>query len=904
MREAAFRNFNMGEFQAAIPEFQMLIETLQDVKSSQGLADLEPCYYNLAISFFMIGQFEQAEAAFIAYCKKYPRGARLSEAFVYIADSMRFASKNEPSVKAYQAALSRFNYGPDMRADIYSAIARCYLAMDDWDSARAPLLEAFRSAPDFHRRNRAATLLATSYLKTLKLEDLYPMVPYLLRRDSHAARSIAFNLSALKAGDELFMDERYREAFWMFRLVFSYEEVQQKTEEHLEYLKRLSDYEKRYLTNPRRLMRIMEWIGDTEFELKALAEIEDYDQDLFYRIARGYMETKRYREACEGFLHLNLIADRERAEESLYLAFVCAARLSPPDRCYTIGRQYMERYPAGKFYDDLTLLIGQMYAQVQRWTDLISHLSEVLQVRPQHSAAAEALFLISYAHFMEEQFEQAITRLRELRQRFPGWEQIDAAIYWSAMALMFDGDFETAEKEFTLLLQSAGNSNYAEDASYRRAVCKYALGDYDTADNNLAALLQNYPESSLRFEAHMLRADIAGTVGRLDDAVAFYQEAIAAPDDLINIEFYNHSAFQAGQILYDSEKFEELRTHFASYIRRNREGSNVPLAVFWTGKALFNLGEHVGAVRYYRDAVTTFGQDRKAMGVDLILDEWIATTRRLSSNDVATAWSEMEAAWKRATATDDHVGRLRYQRVLLYRPGITPSVFNNILSNIMQPENLEYASPAVMETMFEGAMTRHQTNFATRIANAIVTDYPETDIALDARMLLARTAIAESRTANPADADKLLDAAIEHLDVVRGIFATSSEAAEALLLLGTIYRDRNRLNEAQECLEAVLGVRNWRNFWPEALYGLGLCMETRRDWERATPYYERIYLMYSGSRHWTAKAYLRRAESLNRLYKDQQALETLVEMLAQDDLRQYPEFVTATELHRKLEGRK
>jgi tetratricopeptide (TPR) repeat protein len=292
------------------------------------------------------------------------------------------------------------------------------------------------------------------------------------------------------------------------------------------------------------------------------------------------------------------------------------------------------------------------------------------------------------------------------------------------------------------------------------------------------------------------------------------------------------------------------------------------------------------------------------MGVDLILDEWIATTRRLSSNDVATAWSEMEAAWKRATATDDHVGRLRYQRVLLYRPGITPSVFNNILSNIMQPENLEYASPAVMETMFEGAMTRHQTNFATRIANAIVTDYPETDIALDARMLLARTAIAESRTANPADADKLLDAAIEHLDVVRGIFATSSEAAEALLLLGTIYRDRNRLNEAQECLEAVLGVRNWRNFWPEALYGLGLCMETRRDWERATPYYERIYLMYSGSRHWTAKAYLRRAESLNRLYKDQQALETLVEMLAQDDLRQYPEFVTATELHRKLEGRK
>ena len=903
MRESAFKKFTLGEFESAIPEFQMLIETLGSVTSTQGLAEMETVYYSLGICYFLTGQFAQAEQAFVVYCKKYPRGARLSESYVYIADSLRFAAKNEEAIKAYKAALSKFNYGFDMLADIHAAIARCYLALDDWAAAREPLRDAFRTAPDFLRRNRAATLLATSYLKTLTLDQLYPMIPFLLRRDSHASRSIAFNLSAIEAGDALFGDERYREAFWLYRLVFPYEEVQMRTESHLEYLKRLAEYEKRFMTDPRRLMRIMEWIGDTEFELKSLGEVENYDQDLFYRLARGYMEALRYREACTGFLHLHIIAGKERAEESLYLAFVCASRIQPNDRCYTIARQYMDKYPAGTYYDDLTMLVGQMFAQEKRWPEVIRHFTEVLQVRPDHQMAAECLFLLGYAHFMEEQFEQATARFRELRERFSGWEQIDAAIYWTAMSEMFAAHFEAAEKDFALLQESGGTSTFIEDGSYRRAVCNYALGQYDLADTRLKAFIARYPEGNLRYEAHMLRGDVAGTVGRTDDAVVCYQTALTAPDDLMNIEFYNHCAFQAGQILYDAEKFEEVRTHFASYIQRNRPDSNIPLAVYWTGRALFNQGEQVGALRYYRDAVTTFGADRKAMGVDLILDEWIGTTKRLSSNDVVNAWSEMEGAWKRAAASGDTVSRLRYQRVLLYRPGLTPSVYNNILSNLLQPENLEHASPAVMETMLEGARARFQTNLTIRVAQAIITDYPETDFALDARMLLAQFAIEQAREKPGEPAQKLLGEAVAHLTIIRDVFATSGEAAEALLLLGAIFRDQGKLDDAQKCFESVLGVKGWRGAWPEALHGLGLCAEARKDWLKATVYYERIYVMYGSYRAWTAKAYFRRAECLRRAYQDKQARETLTEMLAQEELKAFPEYAQAGELLTQLEGR-
>jgi len=657
------------------------------------------------------------------------------------------------------------------------------------------------------------------------------------------------------------------------------------------------------MTDPRRLMRLMEWIADTEGELKAIEGIENYDKDLFFRISRGYMEARRYREGCEGFLHLHEVAEKERAEESLYLAFVCASKVKPLDRCYEIGRKYMDKYPAGFYYDDVSLLVGQLYATDKQWLDVIRHFSEVLKVRPNHQMAAECLFLLGYAHFMEEQFPQAVVRLRELRERFPGWEQIDAAVYWTAMSMMFDTDYEEAAKDFSLLIEKGQTREYVEDGTYRRAICNYALGQYDLADQRLVEFLEKYPEAKLRYEARMVRGDIAGAVGRTDDAVAFYQEALETSDDLMNIEYYNHCAFQAGQILYDSEKFNEVQSHFDSYIKRNREGSNIPLAVYWTGKSLFNTGEQGGAARYYLDAAAKYGKDRKAMGVDLILDEWVATTRRLGSNEVENAWIEMVNAWKKAMADGDKVSTLRYQRVLAYRPSNSPSVKDKLLTGLLKTENVEYASPAVITTMLDEARSRKRTAFAVYIAEAIVKEFTETDIALDARLFLAQHLFEESEKVKGLDARKLQNAAAEHLNVIRNVFATSGEAAEALLILGRIYREQHKFDEADECFKSVLGVKSWRPHWPEALYNRGLCAEDHRDNLKATAYYERIYVMYSNYQDWTAKAYLQRAECLRKISMVDKAKETLDEMLSRNELKDYPEYAQAREMRNQLEGR-
>jgi TolA-binding protein len=912
MRESAFRSFGQGDFSAAIAPLEGLIAARGSSKETQARMEMEPIFYNLALCYFLTANFASAEKAFQNYITAYPHGGRTSDAYVYVADCRRYTSKYKEAVKGYEEALRRYTFGPDLLADIYAAIASCHLAEDNWTAAREPLLRAFHAAPDGLRRNRAATLLATAYLKTLALEKIYPMVPYLLQRDSLASRSIAFNMAALEAGDQLFQEERYREAFWIYRLVYPHDEVLVRTQTFLDFLQAQVEYEKREMTEPRRLMRLQQWLGETEAEIKALGEIDNYDYDLEYRLARGYMEALRYREAREVFLHLHQVGGKEKAEEkeksqeALYLAFACSARLLPWTRAYETGRQYMETYPDGRWYDELTLMMGQMLAKEQNWAEVLKHFGTVLHVRPNHQAAAECLFLVGYASFMLEQFEPAAAKFVEVRTRFPQSELIPAAVYWTAMAELFNGKYDEAGKDFDLLLSRHGDCPYAEDAAFRRAMCAYGSAQYDDADRRLTAFVRAYPRNKQADEATMMRGDIAGAQGRIADAVKLYQQAMEGPN--LNIELYNHCAFQGAQILFEAGRFQEVRQHLERYIDRsrdeNRAGSNVPLAVYWIGRALLQLGEQGDALRYYRETVANHGRNRRMIGIDMIMDEWIAITKKSAPATARAEWQRLQDELRGAAAANDPVMTLRLKRVLMFHPEIKPGEKERLLASILQPENITNASPAVLEMMLTGARERQQGKLAAAVAREIVDVFTETDYALDARMALAEYDMElAAKEEDPDRKKRLYEDAIRHLGVVRTVYASKGEAAQAMLILGRLYREQGRVKEAEECFRDVLAVREWKQLWPEALYGSGECSLAQREYIKASAYYERIYLLYSHYNQWAARAYLRRAEALHLGYQDSQAIETIQAMLKVPDLAKFPEFEQAKVMLAKLENK-
>jgi TolA-binding protein len=511
------------------------------------------------------------------------------------------------------------------------------------------------------------------------------------------------------------------------------------------------------------------------------------------------------------------------------------------------------------------------------------------------------MFLIGYASFMEEKFEDAVNWLRRMLTSFPGNDLAPDATYWTAMAQLFDKRYETAAPDFERVIEQYASSPYVEDATFRRAVCDYGMGKYEASDGRLAAFVEAYPESKLVSEATMMRGDLAGSFGRTDAAVRLYQEA--ARDPALNVEYYNHCAFQAGRILVDHEKYDEMIAHYRRYIDANREGSNVPLAVYWIGVGLWNKGEREGALRFYRQAVERYGTDRKAVGIDMILDEWVGRIRRSEPDEAQRGWAELQASLDRAVSGTNRTMELRFKRILLYSPRASSTEKQRIVNEFLSPANLAAASPAVLQSMLDLARERKRRDAAVRTARHMIAAFTETDYALDARMVLAEYAIDTARAAsNPLEAREAYEEAVMHLDVVREVFASSAEAARALLLLGRLYREQGKYETADEQYKAVLGVKGWRNVWPEALYWRGECAFAQRKYDVASAYYERIYVMYSHYTAWTSRAYLRRAECLRKMYQDEKARAVLEEMMGNGELRELPEYERAKAMLIRLGG--
>lgn len=900
-----------GAYDQAIGFLMQLIEWYKNSRDRETVVMMEEVYYNLGLCYYLTGQFPSAEKAFKEFLRRYPKTNKLIECEVYTADGYRFQNNHKKAISAYERILSRYEkrLTADWRADVLCSLVRCHLAQEDWKSAIPRLEEAYRWSPDSTRRNWAATLLTTAYLKEQQLEKVYDLVPFLLQPDSFAARSVAFNLIALEISDGLFADEKYRDSLFIYRLVYPRERIKQGCEAQLAALQKQAEAIRRFRAGRyRQLLRIQEQIGETEAELEALNEVQDYAFDLRYRMCRAYYEIRRYYESRDFFLYLHGEAEDDAiSEECLFLAFDSALQLRPWDRAFEIGFQYMATYPAGEYYDPVSLTIGQMYARQKKWPKVIDHLTTALQVSPKHQSGAECMFLIGYACFMEERYAETVEWMDRMNQNYPNNDRAEEGSYWAAMGLLFDTKYETALERFGFFMVNYPGSHFIGDATYRHAVCLYGLSRFREAEREFLAFVERFrardpdkmpepgtPEAaqtvddSLIGEAYMMMADIAGNFGELEIGVQRYKSAI---EHKINIELYNYCTFRCVEMLKDLNDWDGVIAHLEPYIETNADGYNVPMAVYWVGQAYWQKEDHGKAIAYFLKSIRDYGKQRDALGIDLIVEEWIGRTRSLPPERREVAWEMFEATISQARDNREWPLVLRLQRAFLYKPGISEAAKEQIYTNLLKEVNLPYASPGVLELIMDEATRRNLDDLAYKAAMEIVEAFPETDYVIGARMLLGQRAVDQED----------YDAAEAHYQVIIQYFAANQAAAEALYQLADVYLRQAELDLADDAYKRILGVREWRGpLWPAALHGRGNVAMMRRDYRAAAAYFERIYVMYSSYRTWTAKAYVSRAKALTRIREPRKAVEVLQEMLGQQDLAELPEAEEARQLLAKM----
>ena len=120
----------------------------------------------------------------------------------------------------------------------------------------------------------------------------------------------------------------------------------------------------------------------------------------------------------------------------------------------------------------------------------------------------------------------------------------------------------------------------------------------------------------------------------------------------------------------------------------------------------------------------------------------------------------------------------------------------------------------------------------------------------------------------------------------------------------TLYRMKD-YEEAEKAYYMVMGVGEWRGpLHAEAMYGMGLCRMATGDYATAHTFFQRTYLQFKGydDGKWAAMGYMAAADSLLKLGREADAVNTWNAMREDVYVNTRPEAETAGEMLKKYGG--
>lgn len=867
-----------------IPLLTEYIKRLDEKPDPAQEGERERLGYSLAYCHFAEGNEQEATAEFQKYLDKFAEKnpTRTGLALDILGTGLFSQGRYDEAAPVFERILARKFTAPERAREVRSMLVDCYVLPGNWQKAIPYLERAVADKSDLDFFGQCVVYLCQGYIETGKVEKVFELLPDLEQSGSVARYSVAFNLALLRGADRLFQEGRVDLALPLFLTVAPKRLIEAWLVEQTDIAKGKREAAKALASEAgaAAIVAANERLRRLEAEEKLLAGTQSYDEELRHRIAQAYFRQSRTWEAL--WVYESIIEDfpdSQFGEDAAYAGFALAASLGLLERAADFGAQYIDRYPEGKYFDDVAHQLAQIYMEMRRFPSVVEVARTILDKRPDSLFADRLLFLSGFSLFQEEKFEEAAEMFAEVRRRYPQSEVLPEAEYWGAMTLLFRADYPKALEGFKAVADAHPETVVGIDAKFRAAVCLYALEKYAEAKTALESYVKAHPRSPQVAEARVLLGDIAGADGRLDDALAHYR---AVEGLTLNQGQIDYAALQAARVLETQEKFPEMEAALRAYLDRYGTTGMYAEAIYRIGFAQKAQNKPDELIETYRSAISQYGNDRRAIGIDLILRDYITEfTARNGHPPEEEARSELA----RARAKNLRTLAQRWQMAIdqihsQYGLGRKPKVD-------IKPEMLDDASPATMVWIGRLAAGEGNTALAREAFERSLREFPDSEWNEEALLALARTARAEgdAETANT------------HYARLRELFPSSESAAVALEEQAGMLIDERKFREAIALLELILEVKEWRGeIWARALYKIGEAKLAMGETAEAFAYFQRVYVLYAGYREWAAKAYLQSAKCLKILGKQPERVATLREFVSKDAFKGLPEFAEAGEL--------
>ena len=841
------------------------------------------CLYQIGICRLQMGQYDEARASFDRFRDEFPNDSLMPRAVLFAAECAAM-EQDWPVVETYTRSLDDVKaMDPERRLSADQLLAEALFQQEKWAEATDVLLKVFESAGEAEVRARAAVMLAACYAR---LGDIGKMSGFLSECGDLRYQSRDLSIALLEVADEKAKEEDYLDALYLYRQVMWKDELVRQFEQRMSELK--PELEKRFTGGigktrssfDEKQRKVQREYTRLEEGLKKLRDAPAHDTHIALRIGMCYAGLKRN---VPAFTLLRSIytehPGHELAEDAYFQAFAVALDMQNWADAVEVGSVYIARYSNGRFIDEMTLNLMQVYLQNGRIDEALALGKTALDLSPNHRFMDQVKYLLGYLHFQKLDYNLALPLFKEVSEKWPGSIYAEGCEYWVAMCHLFMARFDLAADGFKAYLNNQAYSQkaFAEDASYRLGIAQYGLGDFKAAESTFLNFINTYPGSYLESEAYSMLGDLRGAEGDLDIALKFYDLGYQTA---VTVEQVNYALFQSAAVYELEKQYEKIISVMEKYLAEWGERSNYAGAGFWMGKAYKALGQYPKALSTYIETVVKFGDNIENNDVDLILRELIkeqeseeGRENRLSM--MQRLQSELQSARQRGAATL----ALRLETLLA---GITEGTERKrYVDSILADGQLESAGPLTLLLVAREAQARGDSRKVHEVYQKCMDRFAESDILVDVMNIELQARLNE----------KNYDGVIELAEEITNRFGYREEVGLTRKLKADACRLTGKIDEAIATYTELFAVSEWRGpLTPEALYWIGACHLEQGNPEQAFAFFQRIYVLYEGYTGWAAKAYEASIDCLRKIGKpEEDVIRTYREMLANEKIAATPE---------------
>ncbi|MEQ1862769.1 MAG: tetratricopeptide repeat protein [Chthoniobacteraceae bacterium] len=894
MHNAAMQAFNAGDFAAAADGLEKVIAQITDPLER---AKIAPLFYTLGAAYFNAKNYAKAADTFGTYVAQYPQAERVGEARLAIARAL-FMNKD------YATAAKRFaelESVPALREQALSAQAACYKALGQPDE-QIRILEKI-IAPEIKTAAQASAgvTLAELYLSKNLPDKVLALANSLHAKVALVDNVVALNAVTVKLGDELAAAKNFTSALAAYRIVRTREQVIAFQAARIAAMeKRMQENLDRARGNPQAYMAAQQANEQIKLQLvqakqlhEELGKLPDYMPGVVFRMAKAWYDWDRKWEAIVVFDRLLAdYAEAKEAEPAMYSMIVCYADLARIERTQKLCEAYLERFPNGANANTVGYLLGATSLQANDPKKAATFFGTILEKQPDSQFREQMRLGLGNAHFMQGEFEKAREQYRKYLADFPKGQFAEEVAYREALATLFLGEYEPALAALNTYLQAYPAGAFAADAGYRVMVCKYAGSLYDEVIADAQAWHAKFGGDQIAGEVFSLEGDALAAQGRTADAAKAYTDGCkAATSD----EVLNYALFEASKQLQKLGQWPEVARMFEEFVTAKPEHPTVVAAMFWIGKAKAREGKTEEAKTFLVEQLRRYLNEPKREAVEQLLQQLaqLCAKRPRGADSAATpapydaiAELKKQLAPLEAGASATGKARLLYAEAelakLLKKDADVQRIYAEIAGRF-KPGDL---SPVLLATVGEALLAKGERDRTAQFFELMRTDFPKSDYLDYAFVGLGEIAMAKG------DHTMALELFTHAADEIAGakIKDATMGRARALLALG-------RHAEAKKLFEQVAGIREWRGeSTAAAIFYLGEAERMQGRWAEAIAHYQRVFVAYQKFLPWAAKAYVRSAESFDKLGRRKEAIGHLQEMMRNEKLRGFPETKEAGKL--------